>query len=136
MMHEDLPAIAIEALEHGHDGPVLRRIAGFVKPIASDIAPKDVDSMFREMNIEAPLSMQQAQLALARETAEGVASNKTDPFNAATHVRIYICGLHGCPPELAGIVHLSRRAESVPRFSLEKVRDDLRRAFLSLLSPG
>jgi hypothetical protein len=62
LMHEDLPAIAIEALEHGYDGPMLRRLAGLTRPTSRDIRVEEIDGAFREMGIAAPLPMRQAQL--------------------------------------------------------------------------
>ena len=43
LMHENLPAIAIEALERGYDGPMLRRLAGLIKPTSRDIRVEEID---------------------------------------------------------------------------------------------
>jgi hypothetical protein len=49
-----LAAIAADALEHEFDGRFLRRLAGLVNPVASDIRPEEIDSAFREMGVDAP----------------------------------------------------------------------------------
>jgi hypothetical protein len=110
-MHEDMPKIAVEALEHEYDGPMLRRLAGLIKPTASDIPVREIDGAFREMGIRAPLSKPEAQLILAAETAKAVLSGAQDPFDAATHIRIYICSFEAQPPELAPIVKLSEQCK-------------------------
>jgi len=110
-MHEDLPRIAAEALEHEYDGPMLRRLAGLIKPTSSDIPVREIDGAFRELGIRAPLSKQEAQIILAAETAQAVLSGAQDPYDAATHIRIYICGFEAQPPELATIVKLSEQCE-------------------------
>jgi len=55
-----LPAICIQALEHGFDGRALRIIAGLVNRgrllAGTDIRADEIDSAFREMGVNAPYS--------------------------------------------------------------------------------
>ena len=68
-----LPGIAIEALEHGFDGPALRRPSRLVNPVQSDIRQEEIDSAFCEMGVNAPIPKSEARLALARGSA-GIAA--------------------------------------------------------------
>ena len=65
--------------------------------------------------IGAPLTIREAQLILATETARAANSGQENPFDAATHIRIGICRFKEEPPELANIVRLSEKAKRVPR---------------------
>jgi hypothetical protein len=56
-----LPKVALEALEEGYDGAALRRLAGLANRNANEIREGDVkadevDSAFREMGVDAPIS--------------------------------------------------------------------------------
>src|ERR1035441_2185486 len=134
LMHEDLPGIAIEALEQGHDGPMLRRLAGLIKPTSRDIRVEEIDGAFREMGIAAPISMREAQLILATETARAAASGLQNPFDAATHIRIGICRFKAEPTELERIVRLSEKAEHAPRLLWSKLERDIRNALSEFLN--
>ena len=79
-----LPAISADALEHGLDGRFLRRLAGLVNPVASDIRPEEIDSAFREMGVDAPLPKDQARIALAAGAARRAISGESNVFNEAT----------------------------------------------------
>src|SRR5262245_56140064 len=63
-MHEDLPSIAMDALRHEIDGPRLRRLAGLIKPNSGDISGQEVDAVFREMGVAAPLSLKKRNSSL------------------------------------------------------------------------
>lgn len=134
LMHDDLPSIAGDALEHENDGPMLRRLAGLIKPTSRDVSVQEVDEAFCEMGIAAPLSMRDAQLILATETARAACSGLQDPFDAATHIRIYICGLKEDPPELATIVRLSEKAKHSPRFLWEGLKKEIQTALAEFLA--
>jgi len=58
---EDLPAFAVDALKHRHDGNNLRRLAGLVRPTRRDVE-RIVDGAFRELGVAAPLSKDNAAL--------------------------------------------------------------------------
>jgi hypothetical protein len=123
-----LPAISADALEQGFDGPALRRLAGLVKPVASDIRAEEIDSAFREMGVAAPISKDEARLVLATEAARRAMSGESNVFNEATHIRIHLCGWHDAPPELQPIVTLSDESEHAPRWKWNQLEGDLREA--------
>jgi hypothetical protein len=127
LSHEDLPAICIEALEHGYDGPMLRRLAGLVKPTSRDIAERQIEGAFHEMGIAAPISERECQLFLATETARAAAAGTQNPFDAATHIRIGICHFKPEPSELAEIVRLSEESERAPRWEWGRLEKKIRR---------
>jgi hypothetical protein len=62
-----LPQICVEALEHGFDGRTLRILAGLANPVAADIRGDEIEEAFREMEVNAPISKDEARLALAME---------------------------------------------------------------------
>ena len=132
LSHEDLPAICIEGLEHGYDGPMLRRLAGLVKPTSRDVTDVQVARAFREMGIAAPVSERDCQLFLAIETAQAAAAGTQNPFDAATHIRIGICNFKPEPAELAEIVRLSEESEHAPRWNWGQLEKGLRREFETL----
>jgi hypothetical protein len=129
-----LPAISADALERGFDGRFLRRLAGLVNPVASDIRPEEIDSAFREMGVAAPLPKDEARLALAAEAARRAISGESNVFNEATHIRIHICEWHEAPPELQPIVALSEESEHAPRWKWDQLEKQLRDAMSKFLS--
>jgi hypothetical protein len=129
-----LPAISADALEHGFDGRYLRRLAGLVNPVASDIRPEEIDSAFREMGVDAPVPKDKARLALATEAAQRAMSGESNVFNEATHIRIHICEWHQAPPELQPIVALSEQSEHAPRWKWDQLEKRLRDEISKFLS--
>jgi hypothetical protein len=126
LCHEDLPSICINALEHGYDGPMLRRLAGLVKPTSRDIGERQIEGAFREMGIAAPISERECQLYLATETARAAAAGLQNPFDAATHIRIGICNFKAEPAELAEIVRLSEESKRAPRWDWGRLENRIR----------
>lgn len=106
-----LPQIAADALEQGYDGDSLRRLAGLINPVASDIRTEDIDSAFTEMGVAAPLTEDYARLVLAAESATEALNGDLNVFDAATHIRIHLCRFKDPPPELQRIVSLSEKSE-------------------------
>jgi hypothetical protein len=129
-----LPAISADALAHGFDGPALRKLAGLVNPVESDIQPGEIDSAFREMGVAAPISKDEARLILATEAARRAMSGESNVFNEATHIRIHICGWNDAPPELQPIVSLSEQSEHAPRWKWKQLELDLRDAMSDFLA--
>jgi hypothetical protein len=128
-----IPAICIEALERKFDGRFLRRLAGLVNPVASDIRPEEIDSAFREMGVDAPIPRDQARLALAAESARRAISGESNVFNEATHIRIHICEWHEAPPELQPIVDISEQSEHAPSWKWNNLEKQLRNAMAQFL---
>jgi hypothetical protein len=120
-----LPQIAADALQMGYDGDSLRRLAGLVNPVASDIRAEEVDSAFIEMGVAAPFTKDYARLILAAESA--------NVFDAATHIRIHLCEFQDPPLELARIVQLSEQAERVGRASWLQLETELKVALRDFL---
>lgn len=129
-----MPAICIEALEHGFDGRALRRLSGLVNPVERDIRQEEIDSAFREMGVAAPIPKEAAGLALATDAARRALAGETDVFNEATHIRIHICELHQPPAELQPIVDLSEQSEHAPSWEWKKLEKKLRDAMAQFLS--
>jgi hypothetical protein len=129
-----LPAISADALEQGFDGRSLRRLAGLINPVESDIRPEEIDSAFREMGVAAPISKDETRLTLATEAAKRAVSGESNVFDEATHIRIYICELHKAPPELLPIVVLSEESKRAPRKKWKQLEQALRDAMADFLS--
>jgi hypothetical protein len=129
-----LPAISMDALERGFDGPALRRLAGLIKPVESDIRPEMIASAFREMGVAAPIPKDEARLTLAVEAARRAISGESNVFDEATHIRIYICDLNHTPSELRPIVALSAEAKRAPRRKWKQLEQALRDAMADFLS--
>ena len=123
-----LPKIAADALEHGFDGPLLRRIAGFEGLIASDIPQEQINAAFREMGVDAPVSKADAMLSLAEQAAEDALSGHMSAFDAATYIRVHLCELREPPVLLSRIVKLSHEAETAPRQAWGRLESDLTEA--------
>jgi hypothetical protein len=129
-----LPDIAAEALIVGFDGVALRRLAGLTNFVQSDLIPADIDSAFREMGVDAPISKDAARLALAVESARKALSGESNVFDEATHIRIYLCELGDPAPELHRIVSLSQDAQNTPRIRWKTIERELKTAMSEFLS--
>jgi len=92
-----LPSLFADALEYGFDGRFLRRLAGLVNPVASDIRPDEIDAAFREMGVAAPVPKDEARLVLATEAAKRAIAGESNVFDEATHIRIHLCEWDNAP---------------------------------------
>lgn len=128
-----LPQIAAAALEQGYDGPALRRLAGLTEPVSSDIRRDQIDSAFREMGVDAPISKDNARLALATECVQRAMKGASNVFDEATHIRIHLCELSDPPDVLGRIVNLSKEANHAPRARWNRIEADLKNAFAEFL---
>lgn len=136
-----LPAIFIQALEHGFDGRALRIIAGLVNlnPARgrllrdTDIRADDIDSAFREMGVNAPIPKDQARLVLATNAVRRALSGESDVVNEATHIRIYLCW-DEAPLELQPIVALSAELKHADRSKWNLLEERLREAMSNFLN--
>ena len=71
-------------------------------------------------------------MVLAAESAAKAVHGDSNVFDAATHIRIHLCGFHDPPPELDRIVRLSEQAErgTAPSKRLKTELKDAMRDFL------
>jgi hypothetical protein len=137
-----LPGIAADALAEGYDGPAPRSLAGLENPVASDIREKEIDSAFLEMGVTAPISMDEARLILAIESAQKALDGRSNVFDEATYVRIHLCKLADPSDVLKRVVNLSKEAKDAPRSQWSRIESNLKKAFKEFLvsqkaqSPG
>ena len=80
-----LPEIAVEALAGGFDGVALRKLAGLTNVsakglISSDITSSDINAAFKEMGVDAPISKDDARLALATECVKKAIDGESNVF--------------------------------------------------------
>jgi hypothetical protein len=134
-----LPQTAADALELGYDGPALRRLAGLANRIrkeirADDVRANEIDSAFREMGVNAPITKDKARMLLAVESANRALNGVSNVFDEATHVRIHLCELGDPPQALSRVVNLSEEAENAPRSQWGRIETDLKNAFLDFLN--
>jgi hypothetical protein len=134
-----LPPIAADALQLGYDGSALRRLAGLANRIGSgiradDVQANEIDSAFREMGVNAPITKDKARMILAIESANRAVNGVANVFDEATHVRIHLCELGGPPEALSRVVNLSEEAENAPRSQWSRLEADLKNAFLDFLN--
>jgi hypothetical protein len=133
-----LPAIAANALVEGYDRPALRRLAGLAALTTRDVRAEeveacDIDSAFREMGVDAPITEREAQTALAKECAARAIEGRESVFDAATHVRIHLCHMSEPPELLRRIVQLSQESRNAPQSGWSRIETDLKDAFADFL---
>jgi hypothetical protein len=139
LQHWKLPNIAADALEQGYDGPALRKLAslanlGSHELRAEDIGATDTDAAFREMGVNAPITKDNARLALAIESAHKALNGKSNVFDEATHVRIHLCEISDSPDALNRIAILSKKSLHLPRSEWDRIEASLKEAFSEFLA--
>ena len=82
---EDMPSIALEALEKGHDGVNLRYLAGLASPVRRDIV-EIVDRALQELGAEAPVARHDAALWMARLVANDIILGRIEPYAGACRI--------------------------------------------------
>jgi hypothetical protein len=85
---EDMPSIACEALEQGHDGVNLRYLAGLSSPTRRDIQ-KIVDSALKELGVQAPITRHDAALWLASHFADDIVAGRIEPYAGASRIWLF-----------------------------------------------
>ena len=53
-----------------------------------------IDSAFREMGVDAPISKEHARLILATESVSRALNGTSDLFDEAAHIRIHLCEIN------------------------------------------
>jgi hypothetical protein len=134
-----IPLIATNALEEGYDGPALRKLAGLSSRSrgevrADDVGEDEIDSAFRELGVDAPITRENARMALAIESANRALNGASNVFDEATHIRIHLCELSNPPEALMPIVNLSNEAKTAPSSQWGVIEQALQNAFTVLLS--
>lgn len=66
LQYREIPAIFVEALEHGFDRYALRRLPQMVNPVKRDIRPQEIDLAFCEIGVNAPIPKDGARLVAAQ----------------------------------------------------------------------
>jgi hypothetical protein len=134
-----LPEIAAGALEQGFEGPALIRLASLMNLGThnlreEDIGASEIDAAFREMGVSAPITRDDARLALAIKSAQRVLSGHSSVFDEATYVRIHLCDLSEAPDSLNKILNLSRETRNAPRTEWDRIEAALTAAFSEFLA--
>jgi hypothetical protein len=81
---EDLPEIAVSALEKGYNSPSLRILAGEIERIASTVGPLFVRALY-ELGISLP-DVASAQMTVARFYARKIVDGSMSPNQGARHI--------------------------------------------------
>lgn len=82
---EEMPGIACQALELGHDGKNLRRLAGLTNPSRRDIT-EIVDGSLQELGVQAPITRRVAALWMARRAAGEILEGHIEPYAGACRI--------------------------------------------------
>jgi hypothetical protein len=107
---ESVPAFAADALEAGHDGRQLRRIAGMMRPTRADLEPI-IDAMFGELGQLPIADTQAAGIHLAKKVCEQIVSGAISPYDGANLIWRTIANRLGQPDELLQFVGLASEWE-------------------------
>ena len=100
-----MPEFAADALEAGHDGPALRRLAGLINPTTSDVGDLFREALLEIGNVKI-LSREQALIFLSRTTAADIVEGRIDPILGAEILAGYAMQA-SYPPFLAEFLELA-----------------------------
>lgn len=87
--NEELPLLAQDALEHGFDGPKIRRIAGLIKPETFELQPL-MAGFLMELGITTRPTREEAALSLARFVAEAILEKRVAAYEGARFIWLEI----------------------------------------------
>jgi hypothetical protein len=79
---EDMPGLAQDALTSGYDGPAIRRLAGLLNPVKTDVEPQ-LSGFFGELGQPENLSQEQAAIVLACFVADAIVEGRETPYEGA-----------------------------------------------------
>lgn len=82
---EEMPEIASQALELGHDGKSLRYLAGLMGPARRDVV-EVVEGALRELGVQALLTKREAALWMARRVASEIIEGRIEPYDGACRI--------------------------------------------------
>jgi hypothetical protein len=132
---EDMPRVAADLLEAGHETPSVVRLAGEMNVGASADVELLVGRMFRELGVRYPISETEAKLISSRQIAREVIAGKRNAWAAANHLEIAIWGWHGmATPALGEIFMINDEIDWDRKYRrpLEELRTSLLDCFASL----
>jgi hypothetical protein len=128
---EEMPGLACQALESGHDGKNLRYLAGLSGPARRDIV-EIVDGAMSELGVESPITMKDAALWMPRRLAGEILEACIEPYGGAC--RIWLSYSFGVP-ELELWQNLATDYEAaVGTEGLERAREQIVQAAHNLFS--
>jgi hypothetical protein len=87
---EDMPGLAADLLEQGHDTPALRRLAGEMQLDNSEAAQPLVEKVFRELGVLTPIGEDTARLVVSRQVAREVIAGQRNVWSAANYLELVI----------------------------------------------
>jgi hypothetical protein len=131
---EDMPRIAADLLEAGHDTPSLRRLAGEVNVRSSSEVEPLVQRVFNELGVHFPNTQDKANLIASRQIAREVISGIRNAWAAANHIEIAVWGWEPRHPILEPIFEINDEIDWLPQYrrSLESLETALLDSFASL----
>ncbi len=112
---EDMPRIAADLLEAGHDTPTLRRLAGEMNVSSSSDVEPLVERMFKDFAVRYPLSEPEANLIVSRQIAREVIAGVRNPWAAANYIEIAIWGWRVPNSRLGAIVEIKDEIDWEPK---------------------
>ena len=128
-----MPGIACQAVELGHDGKSLRRLAGLSSPVRRDVVEM-VDAAPRELGVQAPMTKQDAALLMARRVAGEIIEGRVEPYRGAC--RIWLSYSF----EASGLEHWSSLATNYEAAAetggIETAKQEIVQAAWSLFTPS
>ncbi|MGB9466606.1 MAG: hypothetical protein WBR10_15975 [Candidatus Acidiferrum sp.] len=128
---EEMPGIACQALESGHDGKCLLYLAGLTRPARRDIT-ETVDGAMRELGVRAPIAKSDAALWMANRVAGKIIEGRIEPYGGACHIWL------SYSPAAHELEHWSDLAidyeVAVETGGIEKVKQQVIQAARSLLT--
>jgi hypothetical protein len=86
LLPENIPQIAIELIEAGHEEPSVYRIAAEDKVYSRDQVETLVQRMFFALRVPYPMSQEDARQTVARQIAREVIAGLKDPWSAAAQL--------------------------------------------------
>jgi hypothetical protein len=85
---EDMPGIARDALELGHDGKDLRRLAGLSNPTRREVAAT-VEGALRELGVHTPITERDAAVWMAKRIASEIVEGRIEPYTGACRIWLW-----------------------------------------------
>jgi hypothetical protein len=85
---ESMPEFAADALEAGHDGRALRRLAGLINPTSWDVGDLFKKALLEIGSVKV-LSKEHALIFLSRTTAADIIEGRVDPLYGAEIIARY-----------------------------------------------